>query len=215
MKSAILLITALAGTPLVLAEPLELDYASLYSHTRQLDDEQLDALQFAFGFKHHQKGHLCGIESAYIHTPKQDIPVRINNEQRFVVPSEKALKLAKAVVRFELAEPVNQCDMSVQLETKPQYLKSRYDLEELRQIFIQYQTFFDDMGGFLSFMMPSVQGLKLQFGTEVTGQPSMYGLQPPALQNHQLNLNEAFLQGQGSIDLPAAPLRITAITQQD
>lgn len=194
------------------ADTLEIEYASLYSHVKKLDEESMPSLQFAFGFVHVGSRQLCDIHSAYIHTPKQDIPLTISEEQRFTVPTDKALKLADATVRLELGKAANQCDMSVQLETTPQQLKSQYTLEELRHLFAEYQAFFDEMGGFLSFMMPKVKGLMLQMPPD-SGTATLNG-QPLALavQNGRWILDDTLLEGQGQLTLPAPPVRITAWT---
>ncbi|MDF2179859.1 DUF2987 domain-containing protein [Aliiglaciecola sp. CAU 1673] len=196
-----------------LAEPLEIEYSALYSHVKKLDEESMPSLQFAFGFVHVGTRQLCDITSAYIHTQKQDMPLVVSKEQRFTVPNERALKLANATVRLELGQAANQCDMSVQLETKPEVLKSQYNIEELRGLFAEYDAFFDEMGGFLSFMMPDVKGLMLQM-PEGSGAASLND-QPVALpvQNGRWVLDKAFLEGQGQLTLPVSPLRITALTE--
>ncbi|MBT1063692.1 DUF2987 domain-containing protein [Bowmanella sp. Y26] len=215
MRVMIAGLLAISATLPALAEPLELDYSTLYSHTRKLDKDELSALQFAFGFMHHQTKQMCHLESAYLHTQKQDIAIEITPEQRFTVPSEKALSLAKAVARFELREPVNQCDMSVQLETKPAYLKSSYDLSELKAVNEQYTEFFDSMGSFLSFMMPSVKGIVLHFPPQTEGSVRVGGMLEPSLriENGELSLDEQWLNKSQRIEFPTKPYRITAITK--
>ena len=91
------------------------------------------------------------------------MPLEVSGEGRFTVPTEKALKLANALVRIDLNERANVCDMSVQLETKPEYLKQYYTKDDLTFLYGQYEAFFNEMGSFLSFMMPSVKGLMIQF----------------------------------------------------
>ncbi|WP_102795451.1 DUF2987 domain-containing protein [Bowmanella denitrificans] len=215
MRMLFLGLMAFSGAALA-SESLELDYATLYSHTRKLDKDELSALQFAFGFMHHQSKQMCHLESAYLHTQKQDIPLQITQEQRFTVPSEKALSLAKAVARFELTEPVNQCDMSVQLETKAEYLKTAYDLQELVLLYDQYTEFFDSMGSFLAFMMPSVKGLVLHFDKNMASDAIWLNdkLQPElSIREGELRLSKDWLENKGQLRLPVRPYRITAITE--
>ena len=127
------------------AGELEVEYSSFYSHLRKIDKEELNALQFAFGFKKVQETVLCHITKAAVVTQKVTLPVEINEFDRFTLPTEKALNMAKAVVSLELIEPNNQCDMSVQLETKAEYLKTTYSVADLAMLNEQYKTFFDDM----------------------------------------------------------------------
>ncbi|MEH6712947.1 MAG: DUF2987 domain-containing protein [Paraglaciecola polaris] len=188
---------------------VNVDYSNFYSHVRKLSAEDTNALQFAFGFKHVRTGALCHITSGYIHTQKQDIPLTISAEQRFTVPSEKALKLANAKVALTIIEPANQCDMSVQLETTPQWLKSEYSSEELALLFGQYQTFFDDMGSFLAFLMPSVDGLVIHFSDHKLTRKLENGLQ---IDNGRLLLDKRWLGEEMPLSLPYVPLRITAKT---
>lgn len=194
-------------------DTLELDYASLYSHTRKLDSETMPALQFAFGFAHQQRQGLCKIERVFIHTPKQDIPLRVKPGQRFTLPSERALKLAKAVVNVELNDNVDDCDMSVQLETTEEYLKTHYNLQELRDLQHQYVAFFDKMGGMLAFLMPAVQGLVIHFEQQPTVAIKTDGqTETPAIIDKQLRLSKQWLseQDRGVLQLPAKPKRIVA-----
>ena len=195
----------------VAAETLEVEYSSFYSHVKKLDDPDTNALRFAFGFMHIAEKRLCHISSAQITTQKQTIDLTVENNNRFTVPTDKILKMARAKVVIELGDQANQCDMSVQLETLPSFLKIQYSHEELLLLFNQYQAFFDEMGGFLSFMMPSAQGLLLHFNQDVT-LPDR--LQPLVGENGGISLSKKWLQQQKDLELLTKPLRITAIIEK-
>lgn len=194
-----------------IAETLRVDYSRFYSHVRKLNDEDTNALQFAFGFVRVGENRLCGISEAKIITPKQVMPLSVSDENRFTVRTEKALKLADAVVEIELDEPANVCDMSVQLETKPEYLKTNYTHEELTHLLAQYTAFFNEMGSFLSFMMPSVKGLNIQFAD-----PDFDHVfeNSPDIQHGMLRLDNEWLNKGEGLHLPEKPLRITAIASK-
>jgi hypothetical protein len=195
------------------ADTLELDYGSLYSHTRKLDPETMPALQFAFGFMHQQQQRLCVIKKVFIHTQKQDIALEVTAENRFTVPSERALKLARAVVNVELDDMADDCDMSVQLETTNEYLKTQYYPEELKVLQRQYAEFFDQMGSFMSFLMPEVKGLIIHFEQQPTGQVRTDGDLPvPEIIDQQMRLSNDWLdrQKRAGLHLPAKPGRIVA-----
>ncbi|MDP6879273.1 MAG: DUF2987 domain-containing protein, partial [Alteromonas macleodii] len=151
------------GSYSVAAETIDVEYSRFYSHVKKLDNEDTQALQFAFGFVRVGEGRLCEVNGASIVTDKKTLPLEVSDEGRFTVPTEKALKLANALVRIDLNERANVCDMSVQLETKPEYLKQYYTKDDLTFLYGQYEAFFNEMGSFLSFMMPSVKGLMIQF----------------------------------------------------
>ena len=151
------------GSSSVAAETIDVEYSRFYSHVKKLDNEDTQALQFAFGFVRVGEGRLCEVNGASIVTDKKTMPLEVSGEGRFTVPTEKALKLANALVRIDLNERANVCDMSVQLETKPEYLKQYYTKDDLTFLYGQYEAFFNEMGSFLSFMMPSVKGLMIQF----------------------------------------------------
>lgn len=195
----------------LLAHPLVVEYSSFYSHLRKLDDKQTDALQFAFGFKKVQSTALCHIESAYIHTQKQNLDIQVTQEQRFTLPTDKVLKMARAEVVLALQEQPNQCDMSVQLETKPDWLKTRYQATELAKLFTQYETFFDDMGSFLAFLMPTVSGLTIHFSDPQFSAELDHGLQ---VKQGKLTLSKEWLANNYGLTLPVIPLRITANVNQ-
>jgi hypothetical protein len=187
---------------------LVVPYSSFYSHNKKIDGEDTSALQFAFGFKKIQSSELCTIKSAFIHTQKQDIPLTLVNQKRFTVPTDKVLKMARAEVVLELQQAANRCDMSVQLETKPEYLKSIYNQQELQMLLEQYQSFFSGMGSFLSFMMPKAKGLHLYFSHETKLITLPKDLK---LENNKLALSTQWITSNRGLKLNSAPLRITAI----
>lgn len=165
MKIVKWLSAALLSIPLVSVQAgeLRLDYSDFYSHLRKLDDEELQPLHFAFGFLNVQTKELCQVQKVMIDTDKMDIPVDVMANNRFVLPTEKALKLAKARLNIQLLEPENRCDLSVLLEAKPEMFEDGLDSTELLSVMTAFEGFFDKMGGFLSFMMPSATGLQITF----------------------------------------------------
>jgi hypothetical protein len=193
------------------AETLEVQYSSFYSHVKKLDDPKTNALRFAFGFQHIAEKRLCHISSAQIVTQKQTLILTVENNHRFTVPTDKILKMARAKVVIELDDQANRCDMSVQLETLPSYLKTKYSHADLLVLFEQYQAFFNEMGGFLSFMMPSAEGLLFHFDKDVRLPEYLHPLMD---NNGVLVLSETWLMQQKSVDLLNKPLRITAIIEK-
>ena len=198
------------GSSSVAAETIDVEYSRFYSHVKKLDNEDTQALQFAFGFVRVGEGRLCEVNGASIVTDKKTMPLEVSGEGRFTVPTEKALKLANALVRIDLNERANVCDMSVQLETKPEYLKQYYTKDDLTFLYGQYEAFFNEMGGFLSFMMPSVKGLTFRFSddeldAQVPGAPN--------ITNGMLMLDNEWLEQGKPLKLPVEPLRITALAK--
>jgi hypothetical protein len=191
------------------AGELQVAYKTFYSHLRKLNDEETSALQFGFGFMNIHTKQLCEINSARISTQKQQIPISVTLENRFTLPSEKALRLADALVILDLTEATNICDISVQLETKPEYLKDVYAKEDLELIYQQYVTFFDDVGSFMSFLMPQVDGLTIQFIDKSLNTKLSNGM---AIEKGILLINAEDLVKLDSISLPNRPLRVTAKT---
>ena len=190
---------------------LEVEYKTFYSHTRKLSGDDITALRFAFGFTNiHAEGALCHIDNAYIHTQKVDIPLIVSAEQRFSIPSEKALRLADAKIMLAIREQTNHCDINVQIETLPEYLKEQYNQADMSFILNQYMAFFDEMGGFMSFLMPQVSGLQLRF--EDDNLNADLGNQLTIVQGI-LRLSKAQIGALKGFTLPHAPLRITALTE--
>lgn len=202
---------ALAFSAKALENELVVEYKSFYSHARKIDNEEMNALQFAFGFIDIRSENLCEIKQARISTEKVQIPLIISDEYRFTVPVERALRLADAKVILLLEQATNVCDMSVQLETKPEFLKSQYTKQELEMLFTQYEVFFDDMGGFLSFLMPSVEGLNIYFKDKTINQDMQNGLM---IVNGVLNVDQNQFAALSGLTLPSLPLRITAHTAE-
>ena len=196
------------GSSSVAAETIDVEYSRFYSHVKKLDNEDTQALQFAFGFVRVGEGRLCEVNGASIVTDKKTMPLEVSDEGRFTVPTEKALKLANALVRIDLNERANVCDMSVQLETKPEYLKQYYTKDDLTFLYGQYEAFFNEMGSFLSFMMPSVKGLMIQFDDKNLDFITPQGVQ---INNGVLHLEQDWIKDAKGLTLPHAPLRVTAM----
>ena len=209
IKTCVMIIMSLVWSTCAVSEELQVDYKTFYSHVRKLDSEDTNALQFAFGFVNIHTKALCEISSARISTQKQQIPIHVTAENRFTLPSEKALRLADALVILELTQAANICDISVQLETKPEYLKRSYDAQELKLLLSQYQTFFDDIGGFMSFLMPKVNGITIQFSADDLSGTTDTGLD---IKNGRLFLSASDVADINTLVLPQMPLRITAST---
>lgn len=204
-----LLILGLSNT--VNADTLSVEYKTFYSHLNKLSSDDTNALQFAFGFINIHTKKLCKINSAKISTEKQEIVVEVTPEQRFTLPTDKILRLAKALVILELEEASNICDISVQLETKPEYLKTNYTKQDLAFIYQQYVTFFDDIGSFMSFMMPEVDGIVIQFTEKTLNRTLPNGIN---IIDGILTIQENKLATLNEVLLPQEPLRITAKTSK-
>lgn len=211
MKKLMALVFAALVSQPVLADIVDVEYSRFYSHVRKLGSDDTQALQFAFGFLRVGEGRLCDINTATIVTDKQEMPLDVSPENRFTVPTEKALKMADAFVRIDLAERANVCDMSVQLETKPEYVKREYTAEELAILLDNYRAFFNEMGSFLSFMMPSVEGLMIHFEDD---ELDSLIKDAPAINNGMLMLDMDWLDKGKGLTLPEKPLRVTAIASK-
>lgn len=204
-----ILISLLLLTQSCLADQIDVDYSRFYSHLKKIDKDELNALEFAFGFKKVGESLLCGIKQATIVTQKQSIPLKIDQYQRFTLPIEKALKLANAYITIDLEQPANQCDMSVQLQTKTEYLKTTYSQQELLTLSFQYKQFFSDMGSFLSFMMPSSEGLIFTFAEQAQLLEPVKGF---VLNNKDGRISDkAIDQAKEGIKLDSKPIRINAL----
>ena len=210
-KPIVLVVLAMLLTQVAYADEVEVSYKTFYSHVKKLDNEDTQALQFAFGFKHVGSGDLCTINKARISTQKVQLPLEVTSENRFTIQSEKALSLADAFVVIDFKEPSNQCDISVQLETKPEFLKAEYTFEEMQFIYEQYEAFFNEMGSFLSFMMPTVKGLMFQFSDKDLREASKTGEMVNA---GTLMLDDEWFERKKGLKLQTIPLRITAIASK-
>lgn len=193
------------------AGELVVEYKTFHSHVKKLNSEDTNALQFAFGFLNIHTKSLCKIESARISTQKKQIPLAVSPENRFTVPNEKALRQADAKVILVLKEASNICDISVQLETKPEYLKDIYTKQDLQYLYEQYQAFFNEMGGFMSFMMPQVEGITFQFNDTSLQEKLSNGMK---IENGILRIQPEDFVILDRIWLRHTPKRVTALTSK-
>ncbi|MFT5712858.1 MAG: hypothetical protein ACI9DQ_001268 [Glaciecola sp.] len=207
-KTVVAAVLAMLLVQPAIADEVEVRYKTFYSHVKKLDNDDTQALQFAFGFMRVGTDKLCTINKARISTQKVQIPLIVTTENRFTIRSEKALNLADAYVVIDFVEPSNQCDISVQLETKPEYLNTEYTFEEMQFLYEQYEAFFNEMGSFLSFMMPTVNGLLFQFSDKDLGEATKTG---EIISAGTLMLNDEWFERRKGLKLQTKPLRITAI----
>ena len=189
---------------------LIIDYKDFYNHLSKLEGESLNLLQFSFGLQNPETGSRCNINKAYISTPKKRIELSLQ-QNSFTMQDDKALKIAEAKVILELADGETSCDMLVQLETKQKLLKDASKQEELHAIYRQYSAFFENAGGFLSFTMPTVEGLVFQFESGLFKR-LLYDLE---IKNGTLNIPAAKIKQIYRLDLPSSPLRITPLLMHD
>lgn len=156
---------------------IDAEYKVFYSNVKRLKDESTAALRFRFRFVDVESKHSCQFDSLYIHTQKKDLPISVSSSGHFSVPSEKALYWASAKIR-STGHPKNQtCQLESGIETKPEYLKPRYDRDELVYLDKQYDNFFSAMGSMMAFLMPKNQGLRVEFPDQQSHQTALEQLE--------------------------------------
>lgn len=163
-------------------ETLVVPYKQFYQHVRRLDPEEHPDLQMVFGFAHQSTQQMCKIKRAFIHTAKQDIPLP-SIEHRFAVPRERALLLAEAVVTIDFQHAKQHCNISVLLKAKLDKWShlSFLSADALRDIDRQFQHFFENVGSFLTFLVPKTLGIKLHFSASSTEQAMSMGVPSTAV----------------------------------
>ena len=67
----------LMSTAVVSAETISVEYKRFYSHVKKLNNEDTQALQFAFGFQHIHHDRLCVVNEAKIITEKQTLLLEV------------------------------------------------------------------------------------------------------------------------------------------
>lgn len=160
----VFLIVSLAFSTFTLASDLTLTYDSFYRHLKKVNKEDMDQLTMAFGFTKQNTSAVCAMSEVQIHTPKLDIPVAIDDQNRFELPIERALKQAKAEVDIKFVEDdIRECFVSIQLRVRSQLYRSQLQAEDLTVYLEQFDEFFSNAGSFFSFLLPKPTGLVIQF----------------------------------------------------
>ena len=72
----------------------------------------------------------------------------------------------------------------------------------------QYEAFFNEMGSFLSFLMPTVKGLMIHFEDRDLDYTTPEGV---TITNGVLHIEQEWISEAKGLSLPQAPLRITAM----
>ena len=213
-KSVFYAVTLCLTAFAVIADELRVDYGSFYSHLKKIDQDDTRDLEFGFGFLHVSSKQLCHITNGFIHTQKSDIPIEIGEDNRFNLPTEKALKLAKAEVVLQLLEASNQCDMSVQIHSSQQVLNDHYTQQQLLSLRDQFSAFFDTMGSFLSFMMPSVNGVVLHLSNVEQSQKLLQRYPELRMQHDKVILTSDWIDSHSAdLELGVRPIKMTALIE--
>lgn len=193
----------------VYASEMVIEYKRFYSHLNKLDSETMPSLIYTFGLLAQQPTQFsCQINSAYIHTQKVDLPLQINAFGRFSLPLEKALKLAGATIHLDIEGSEQVCDMSMSVEVDPQLLTVRPTQQQLNVWHSEFNVFFDEVGGMLAFMLPSVSGLVLHYA-----EPVRLAVMQSAASQHdnQLSLPATLFATFAQQNVQQIPYRVTAL----
>ncbi len=211
MRNFLILLLGLSFSGESASHTIEMEYHDFYRHIQNLRHQDTNGLTYSFGFMHINTQQLCQINEAELILKNQTIDLTIDSENRFEMPSTDDPDLANGKVSLDIKEPPAECEMSVRLETKAEYLKTKYSKEELINIKRQYISFFNEMGSFMSFGVPSVNGLMITFDNK-----DLYHdiKDIGKIQNGFIIIENQVLNDIDTIIFPEIPARITALTSR-
>ncbi|MBO1255058.1 DUF2987 domain-containing protein [Alteromonas sp. 5E99-2] len=211
MKSLLVLILSLSFVLEAWGNTIETKYYDFHRHIQNLRHPDTSKLTYSFGFIHVDTQTLCQINEATLALKDQTIDLIVDTEYRFKMPSTDDSELANGKVVLDVIESPDACEMSVRLETKEEYLKVKYSKEDLNDIKRQYVAFFNEMGSFMSFGVPSVNGLMITFDNKYLYH-DFKGI--GKIQNGFMIIENQMLSDIDTIIFPEVPARITALTSR-
>lgn len=160
----VLLLISLTFCAFANSADLTLTYDSFYRHLKKVNKDDMDQLTMAFGFTKQNTTAVCAINEVKIRTPKVDIPIAIDEQNRFELPIERALNQAKAEVDIKFNDDdIHECFVSIQLRVRSQLYRTQLQSSDLVVYLEQFDEFFSNAGSFFSFLLPKPTGLVIQF----------------------------------------------------
>lgn len=166
-KSLIILALCTVSSPLYSQEYI-FTYSKLYSHMKQNAKEGHDDVKVGLFFLDVKSKTLCPIEKAWMEKEEHYEELNTSSLNEVIVPLDNNLRSANPLV-FVHTPKTMRCDFSMVVMTKKPF-SGKITYQQVKRLLPQMQSILEQLGGmFASWFTPDVEGVTLEFPTNVDG----------------------------------------------
>lgn len=199
MKQFLIGLSALVSVFSVSAETLSLNYEGFYDRMKVVKDDDYSLVDMQFTLVTERDSKPCPVKEGLLltETTEQNILIKEDNKQIFL-PFDKQLDSDKAILTFNIPGPA-RCTLSMQvISTLP--MQKNLDVSKLQEVRNQFEALYDDLAGiFVSWLLPDVQGVILDFDGLEASTPALKQTHPAV----SCQLNRCFVTLNQEAKLPA------------
>lgn len=200
--SAALLLNLQATT--VVAKEFVVTYDGFFDRMKTLQKPEYNQIEMAFFVQDIGSKQPCLLKDGQINSETDSQPLLTTELGELLLPYDKALKDAKAVLVAQTVNPDHQCQLQLQMQAKI-VKKTDYQVSELRPVQQQFDEALADMSGWLlRFITPDVSGVTFVFSAPATA--TVNG-QAQRCEGNKCMVDLRDIE-QGKVLLTAEPLRI-------
>lgn len=204
---ALLGLAASTFTLPTLAQEYMFTYSKLYSQMKNNAKDGHEDVKVGFFFVDADNKSLCTIEKAWMEKEEHYEDLQTSAANELLVPLDSNLKQANPLV-FVNTPQDKRCDFSMVVLTK-QPLSGEVSYSEINNLLPQMQTMLEDLGGmFASWFTPDVEGVTLEFASDVSGSIAFSNGKVQPIENGKAQVKLADIGENGYITLPAQTLRV-------
>lgn len=138
---------------------LVLNYDGFFDRMDDLNEPQYQGIKLAF-YLVDRNNQPCEVDNAYLKTKLDEMEVYTLANGEVLLPFDEKLDQDKAAIIINIKGD-KACGLNMRLESN-QLLTIEMNTKELLDLKIKFSEALDDLGGMMSFMLPSVIGLTIE-----------------------------------------------------
>ncbi|WP_371185343.1 DUF2987 domain-containing protein [Thalassotalea maritima] len=159
MKKLLLLSLGLFASSV---QAVDLEYKGFYQRLTLIEENNLDKITIGFYLVDSYTRERCPLTGAkMLKRDGSKDPIDIAADGQLMVPLSQQYYDEFALLRVEQSDDRQNCILQMQMQARDKQ-QTEFSYQQLATITWQLQELVDEFGGFLSFMMPDVQGLHIQ-----------------------------------------------------
>lgn len=203
----ILISAAFFVAPALHAQEYMFTYSKLFTQLKNNTKEGHEEVKVGIFFVNVDDKTLCSIDKAWMEKEEKYEDLTPKSGKELLLPLDNNLKQANPLVFVHTPKDM-RCDFSMVVMTK-EALSGRVDYGQIERLLPQMQSMLEDLGGmFASWFTPDVEGVTLEFPTQIKGTVHFSNGKEVALENGRARILLADIGEDGYITLPAETTRV-------
>ncbi|MFC3031235.1 DUF2987 domain-containing protein [Pseudoalteromonas fenneropenaei] len=174
MNKVVKVLSALAIATLAnaaMAKEFVVSYDGFYDRLKVVEKGQFEYARVNFYLVDIATMAPCVIASGKLVTENYSLPLTYTANAQLLLPYDKQLDTDKAVIVVEPSDPAHDCQLKMQIEAD-NISADKLNTQTLAQLNTEFDTLLTDLSGFfvgklLAFMLPSQQGVQVEFSEPV------------------------------------------------